>query len=46
MIALGIKTGADLKNINRRKLIQLFGKSGDYFYTIAQGMDEFRRLSN
>ena len=39
MLNLGIKTGADLKNFKREELIQLFGKSGSYFYNIAHGMD-------
>jgi DNA polymerase-4 len=40
MIGLGIKTGADLKKCNPEKLIQLFGKSGSYFYHIAHGRDD------
>jgi len=40
MIALGIKTGGDLKKNSRQKLIKLFGKSGNYFYNIAHGMDD------
>ena len=40
MIGCGIKTGADLKNFEREKLIQLFGKSGNYFYNIAHGKDD------
>ena len=40
MAGLGIKTGADLKRIPRPELIQLFGKSGNYFYKIAHGMDD------
>ena len=35
----GIKTGADLKKFEKQKLIQLFGKSGSYFYDIAHGLD-------
>ena len=37
---LGIKTGADLKKYRKEKLIQIFGKSGHYFYDIAHGLDE------
>ena len=40
MLSLGIKTGADLKQFNKEKLIDLFGKSGNYFYNIAHGMDD------
>ena len=40
MLNLGIKTGADLKKFKREQLIELFGKSGNYFYDIAHGMDE------
>jgi len=40
MINLGIKTGADLKKFKKEQLIELFGKSGNYFYDIAHGMDE------
>jgi DNA polymerase-4 len=40
MLNLGIKTGADLKKFKKEKLIQLFGKSGSYFYNIARGNDD------
>ena len=40
MISLGIKTGANLKKFKKQQLIELFGKSGNYFYDIAHGMDE------
>jgi DNA polymerase-4 len=40
MLNLGIKTGADLKKFKKERLIELFGKSGNYFYDIAHGMDE------
>jgi DNA polymerase-4 len=40
MLSFGIKTGADLKKFNKEKLIQLFGKSGSYFFNIAHGYDE------
>ena len=39
MFSFGIKTGADLKKFKKEKLIQLFGKSGSYFYDIAHGLD-------
>jgi DNA polymerase-4 len=37
MIALGIKTGADLKKVDRVKLTEHFGKVGVYYYDIAHG---------
>ena len=40
MHALGIKTGADLKKLEKNKLISLFGSSGAYFYDIARGIDD------
>ncbi|CAB1061728.1 DNA polymerase IV (EC [Olavius sp. associated proteobacterium Delta 1] len=40
MIGFGIKTGADLKKYKKEKLIQIFGKSGNYFYNIAHGKDD------
>jgi DNA polymerase-4 len=40
MLNLGIKIGADLKRYKKEQLVQLFGKSGSYFYNIAHGMDD------
>jgi len=40
MLNLGIKTGADLKKYKKEQLIQIFGKSGRYFYDTAHGLDE------
>jgi len=40
MLSHGIKTGADLKKYRKEQLIQLFGKSGSYFYNIAHGYDD------
>ena len=40
MLSFGIKTGSDLKKFKKEKLIQLFGKSGSYFFNIAHGMDD------
>ena len=40
MIDLGIKTGADLKKFNINELIQMFGKSGRYFFKCANGLDD------
>jgi len=39
MLSLGIKTGLDLKRLTKEKLIENFGKSGTYFYSIARGVD-------
>ena len=40
MLNVGIKTGADLKRYKKEQLVQLFGKSGSYFYNIAHGRDD------
>src|SRR5210317_588511 len=40
MLNIGIKTGADLKEYKKEQLIQIFGKSGNYFYDIAHGLDD------
>ena len=40
MLNIGIKTGADLKKYQKEQLIQIFGKSGNYFYDIAHGLDD------
>ena len=40
MIRFEIKTGGDLKKFKKEKLIQLFGKSGSYFFNIAHGNDD------
>ncbi|PDT75789.1 DNA polymerase IV, partial [Sinorhizobium sp. BJ1] len=39
MHRLGIETGADLKEKTLEFLVELFGKSGPYFYGIARGID-------
>jgi len=39
MHRLGIMTGADLKKLDREKLIAAFGKAGNYFYDIANCND-------
>jgi DNA polymerase-4 len=36
---LGIETGVDLKRMEKERLINIFGKAGNYFYNIAQGID-------
>jgi DNA polymerase-4 len=40
MLNVGIKSGADLKRYKKEQLVQMFGKSGSYFYNIAHGMDD------
>jgi DNA polymerase-4 len=40
MHGLGIKTGADLRKFDKTHLIQLFGKTGGYYYDIAHGLDD------
>jgi DNA polymerase-4 len=37
--ALGVMTGADLKEMPRDRLVRLFGKSGHWYYRIARGED-------
>src|SRR5210317_1660639 len=39
MRSLGIQTGADLKRFQKEKLVEIFGKSGSYFFDIAHGME-------
>lgn len=36
---IGIWVGADLKNMERLELIQMFGKAGNYYYNICRGKD-------
>lgn len=40
MHALGIQTGLDLRGQSQEFLREYFGKSGDFFYWIARGVDE------
>ncbi len=40
MLQIGVRNGSDLKKISRVDLVRLFGKSGDYYYLIAHGLDE------
>jgi DNA polymerase-4 len=35
----GLHTGADLKKLTEERLIQLFGKTGKFFYKIVRGID-------
>jgi DNA polymerase-4 len=40
MKALGIQTGADLKQWSELDLMQQFGKAGRYYYQVARGHDD------
>ena len=40
MEALGIRTGADLRERSRQFLREHFGKSGDYLHGVARGQDD------
>jgi DNA polymerase-4 len=40
MLDMGIKTGADLKKIDKSKLIEIFGKVGGHYYNIVHGEDD------
>jgi len=40
MQALGIHTGLDLRQRSRAVLAEHFGKSGDYLYGVARGVDD------
>lgn len=40
MLELGIQTGADLKKISKEELVRHFGKTGNFYYDIAHGIDE------
>jgi DNA polymerase-4 len=35
----GLHTGKDLKDLTEARLVQLFGKSGKFFYNIVRGID-------
>ena len=39
MVELGIRTGADLKKMDKVQLVYYFGKTGSYFFDIAHGKD-------
>jgi DNA polymerase-4 len=39
MLGMGIKTGADLKKVDKAKLVTLFGKVGEHYYDIVHGED-------
>ncbi len=42
MQQLGIYTGADLRRWDKTKLVRQFGKVGNYYFNIAQGIDQRR----
>ena len=39
LIAMGIKTGADLKSLSELQMQELFGKSGSFYYQLVRGVD-------
>jgi len=39
MMALGIHTGADLKQMEKEELVRLFGKAGSIYYDFARSVD-------
>jgi DNA polymerase IV len=39
MLRLGIRTGGDLQRFSRDEMLFHFGKTGDFFHSIAQGKD-------
>ncbi len=40
MKALGIRNGYELRQWSRQELVQQFGKSGQYFFDVANGLDK------
>ena len=40
MQAQGIRTGAELLRFSREQLVELFGKTGHFFYNMARGIDQ------
>ena len=40
MNSLGFHTGADLKQLEEEELVELFGKSGHFYYRIVRGIDD------
>ncbi len=46
MKAIGLHTGADLKNVSKQDLVKNFGKNGHFFYNIVRGVDERLVTSN
>ncbi len=45
LLADGIKTGLDLKRLDRQELKRRFGKSGDYYYDLVRGI-EYRQVNS
>ena len=39
MLAMGIRRGTDLVRYSRSELVEVFGKSGNFFYEIVRGID-------
>jgi DNA polymerase-4 len=40
MKGMGLHTGADLKRLSEEDLVQRFGKSGRFYYSIVRGIDD------
>lgn len=40
MKRMGLHTGADLKKLTEQNLVQLFGKTGHFYYKIVRGIDD------
>lgn len=40
MNTMGLHTGADLKKLSERAMVQLFGKPGRFYYQIVRGIDD------
>ena len=38
-LEIGVKTGGDLRKLSLQRLIRLFGKTGEFYYEIARGID-------
>jgi DNA polymerase-4 len=39
MLSMGIKTGADLMKLDKKELLEKFGKVGQYYFNIVRGLD-------
>ncbi len=40
LLERGIRTGADLLRLSRQELVQTFGRTGEYYYNAARGIDD------
>lgn len=40
MKRMGLHTGADLKHLSEKELVQHFGKSGHFYYKVVRGIDD------